>query len=306
MNFCPYKRFYDIIVTALFTQEDRHKYINSGEARVIKLPDIRQKFTDIKEQVEQRVFHPYLLKYIEAPVIDEDKLLILVSIMDRLELSYNEMKNYAMTTMLIQIALDTHEHVSNTAVEEINRQLTVLAGDYYSGLYYKLLAESEDINMIKELSKGIKEVNENKISVYQKELNGIDKLMISIKKIESSLLVKFSDCFKVDLWNEFIATFFFFKRLLHEKKIFMKTGSSIVFQAMSDITTTNKNLSTKKLSDKQQRDLLVICDRYLDSSKQFLLKGMNQLPYLNDMLEARITSIISEHQPIVKTLVEEG
>ena len=85
---------------------------------MIKLPDIRQNFTDIKQQVEQRVFHPYLLKYIETPVIDEDKLLILVSIMERLELSYNEIENYAMTTMLVQIALDTHEHISNAAVDE--------------------------------------------------------------------------------------------------------------------------------------------------------------------------------------------
>jgi heptaprenyl diphosphate synthase len=180
---------------------------------VINLPDIRQKFTDIKEQVEQKVFHPYLLKYIEKPVIDEDKLLILVSIMDRLELSYNELKNYTMTTMLIQIALDTHEHISNADVDEKNRQLTVLAGDYYSGLYYKLLADSENIIMIKELSKGIKEVNEHKVSIYQKELNGIDNLMTSIKKIESSLLVKFSECFKVDLWNEFIVNLFFFQAL---------------------------------------------------------------------------------------------
>lgn len=306
MNFCSYIRFYDIIVTALFTQKDRNKYINSGEARVIKLPDIRQKFTDIKEQVEQKVFHPYLLKYIETPVIDEDKLLILVSIMDRLELSYNEMKNYALTTLLIQIALDTHEHISNAAVDEINRQLTVLAGDYYSGLYYKLLADSEDINMIKVLSKGIKEVNEHKVSVYQGELDGIENLMTSIKKIESSLLVKFSECFKVDLWNEFIANIFFFKRMLLEKKLFMEAGSSFVFESMFKITNPNKNFSIKNLSDKQQRDLLVICDRYLDSSKQFLLKGIGQLPYLNDMLEARITSIINEHQPIAKTLVEEG
>lgn len=273
---------------------------------MIKLPDIRQKFIDIKEQVEQKVFHPYLLKYIETPVIDEDKLLILVSIMDRLELSYNEMKNYAMTTMLIQIALDTHEHISNAAVDEINRQLTVLAGDYYSGLYYKLLAESEDITMIKELSKGIKEINEHKISIYQRELNGIEKLMTSIKKIESSLLVKFSDCFKVDLWNEFIANLFFFKRLLCEKRLFLEAGSSLLFETLKELTLTNNNRSIKSLSDKQQSDLLVICDRYLDSSKQFLLKGMSQLPYLNDMLEARITAIINEHQPIAKTLVEEG
>jgi heptaprenyl diphosphate synthase len=273
---------------------------------VIKLPDIRQKFLNIKEQVEQKVFHPYLLKYIEKPVIDEDKLLILVSIMDRLELSYNEMKNYAMTTMLIQIALDTHEHISNAKVDEINRQLTVLAGDYYSGLYYKLLAELEDITMIKELSKGIKEINEHKISIYQKELNGIENLMTSIKKIESSLLVKFSECFKVDLWNEFVSKLFFFKRLLNEKRLFIEAGSSLVFETLTELTLANTNPSIKNLSDKQKSDLLVICDRYLDSSKQFLLKGMNQLPYLNDMLEARITSIINEHQPIAKTLVEEG
>ncbi len=273
---------------------------------MIKLPDIRQKFTDIKEQVEQKVFHPYLLKYIELPVIDEDKLLILVSILDRLELSYNKLKNYATTTMLIQIALDTHEHISNADVDEINRQLTVLAGDYYSGLYYKLLAETEDIQMIKELSKGVKEVNEHKISVYQREFDGIDNLMASIKKIESSLLVKFSECFKVDLWNEFIANLFFFKRLLQEKKLFIESGSSFVFEVMKEIMIPNQNISIDNLSVKQQRDLLVICDRYLDSSKQFLLKGICQLPYLNDMLEARISSIINEHQTFAKTLVEEG
>ena len=74
--------------------------------------------------------------------------------------------------------------------------------------------------MIKELSKGVKEVNEHKVSIYQKELDGIENLMTSIKKIESSLLVKFSECFKVDLWNEFIANLFFFKRLLQEKNTF--------------------------------------------------------------------------------------
>lgn len=270
------------------------------------MPDIRQKFTDIKEQVEKKVLHPYLLKYIETPVIDEDKLLILVSIMDRLELSSNEINNYAVTTMLIQIALDTHEHISNASVDEKQRQLTVLAGDYYSGLYYKLLAESENIEMIKELSKGIKEINEHKISVYQKEITTIEMLMASIKKIESSLLARFSGYFKVDIWNEWIANLFLVKRLLHEKKQLCDNGSSFMFEAMKDIVFLNKNLSLKNLSDAQYRDLLLICDQYIDSSIQNLLLGINQLPYLNDYLEAKICKIINEHQAIVKTLVEEG
>jgi heptaprenyl diphosphate synthase len=86
----------------------------------------------------------------------------------------------------------------------------------------------------------------------------------------------------------------------------MEAGSSLVFETLKEFTIADTNRSIKNLSDKQQSDLLVICDRYLDSSKQFLLKGMSQLPYLNDMLEARITSIINEHQPNAKTLVEEG
>lgn len=273
---------------------------------MIKLPDIRQKFTDIKKQVEQKVFHPYLLKYIDTPIIDDDKLLILISIMDRLELSYNEIKNYSIATMLIQIALDTHEQISNAPVDEKKRQLTVLAGDYYSGLYYKLLADSESIVMIKKLSQGTKEINEHKISIYQKETNNIDRLMNSMKKIESSLLTRFSEFFQVDLWSEWIANLLLLKRLLREKKQFSVTGSSFLFESMKEIVYPNKNVSLKNLSGTQHRELLGICDQYIESSKQILLKGMNQLPYLNDLLEARISLIIKEHQSLAKTLVEEG
>ncbi|MDF2855435.1 MAG: heptaprenyl diphosphate synthase [Neobacillus sp.] len=271
---------------------------------MIKLPDIRQKFSDIKLQVEQRVNHPYLLKYIEVPEIDQDKLLVLLSIMERLELSYNELENYATTTMLVQIALDTHELISNETVDEKNRQLTVLAGDYYSGLYYKLLADSEDNFMIKELSKGIKEVNEHKISVYRNESRGIDELMTSVKRIESSLITRFSNYFKVDLWNELIANLFFMKRLLREENQFINSGSSRLFDRLKDINFPHNKHSV--ITSEEKRELLFICGQYLDNSKQTIVKGMNQLPFLNDMLEERITSIVNEHEPIAKTLVEEG
>jgi heptaprenyl diphosphate synthase len=272
---------------------------------VIKLLDIRQKFTNIKEQIEKRVCDSYLLKYIEIPIIDEDKLLILVSIMDRLELSFSEMQNYALSTMLMQIALDTHEHITDAPVEEKNRQLTVLAGDYFSGLYYKLLAESEDILMVKSLSKGVKEVNENKIITYRYEFEGIETLMTNIKLIESALLAKLSEYFKVDLWNNFIADFLLFKRLLMEKSNFLEKESSVLFQALNRIVfPTNNNLTG--LSEEQENHLLTICDRYLEMLKQVIEKGIHQLPYLNDLLENRIKSTLSQYQPYAKTFAEEG
>lgn len=273
---------------------------------MIKLLDIRQKFTNIREQVEKRVCDPYLLKYIEIPIIDEDKLLILVSIMDRLELSYSDMQNYALSTMLIQIALDTHEHISNESVEEKNRQLTVLAGDYFSGLYYKLLADTEEIKMIKALSRGIKEVNENKISVYQKEIQEIEELMTRFGLIESSLLAHLSEYFKVDLWNDFIGNLLLFKRLLHEKSQFIQTGSSVLFEALKSIVFPINNNKVIELSKEQQSHLFLCCDQYLERSKTVIEKGLEQLPYLNELLESRIISILSQYQPNAKTFVEEG
>lgn len=276
------------------------------EKRVIRLLDIRQKFTNIREHVEKSVCDSYLLKYIETPVIDEDKLLILISIMDRLELSFNEMQNYALSTMLIQIALDTHEHISDSSEDEKNRQLTVLAGDYFSGLYYKLLAESEDILMIKALSQGIKEVNENKILVYQKEFEGIEKLMTSIKLIESSLLLMFADYFKVDLWKDFLANLLLFKRLVKEKSQYIQAESSVLFDALKKIAFPIHNNNLDELSIEQQNQLLMICDQYLEHSKLAVEKGLKKLPFVNDLLKRRITSILGQYKPYVKTFVEEG
>lgn len=270
------------------------------------MQDVRHKFTAILEKVEKSVFDEFLLKYINTPVIDEDKLLILISILDRLEISFNEIENYALSTMLIQIALDTHEHIATSSETEKSRQLTVLAGDYFSGLYYKLLADSEDILMIKALSKGIKEINEHKISVYHHESEGIEKLMTSIKVIESGLLAKLSDYFKVDLWNDFIANLFLFKRLLNEKRKFLQEESSVLFEALKKLIFPKTGLKLKELSNQQQRQLVNIVDQYLEVSKKGIDTGIMQLPYLNEILEKRINFLMNQHKPFAKTFVEEG
>lgn len=282
------------------------------EARVIRLQDIRQKLTDIKELVRQKIIHPYLIKFIEAPYIDDDKILILILIMDHLELSYKQIQNYALSTMLVQIALDTHDHISNISkmdeenADQSTRQLTVLAGDYYSGLYYKLLADSDDISIIRVLASGIKEVNEHKIFVYQKEFDGIDKLMTSIKIIESSLYTKLSDYFQVSFWNEIVSNFLFVKRLLIEKKQYIHAGSSQLFEAMMRVIFPKQQLPLSDLSNEQHKYLLVVCDRYIELSKHFIEMGFQQLPTLNEWLEQRMMTMINQHHPNANTLVEEG
>lgn len=273
---------------------------------MISVHDIRQKFTHIKEKVELYVFDQYLLKHIDTPVIDEDKLLILVSIMDYLKLPISKIENFALSTMLIQTALDTHEHISRTSENEKSRQLTVLAGDYYSGLYYKLLADSEEILMIKTLSNGVKEVNEHKIAVYHRESDGMEKFINSLKLLESALLERFANYFQDDLWNEQAANLLLFKRLLLEKKRYVARECSILFDGITNLTNFNDQGKTAELSEEQQIQLMVVCDKYLDRSKQIIENGLKHIPYLNELLETRIGSLLQQHQPYAKTFMEEG
>ncbi|MBY0122585.1 heptaprenyl diphosphate synthase component 1 [Bacillus sp. S/N-304-OC-R1] len=269
--------------------------------------NMKEKVAVIKEQIEEKIRHPYLLKYIESPIIDEDKLLILISALDHIQLPEDKLRNYAITIMLIQIALDTHELVSNEelhADQLKHRQLTVLAGVYYSGLYYKILAGLEDISMIRSLATGIKEVNEHKISVYQKAVEAVDILMESIKKVECSLFDKVFDLIEDRNWCEFASNLMLLKRLISEKNKYLKGESSIVFDVLNVLLITKHDYS--ELSVEQQHLLISTCDRYINNSKQIIEKYLSKLPTLNECLINRVNAIISQHLPAENIFVEEG
>lgn len=269
--------------------------------------NMKEKLAVVKEQIEEKIRHPYLIKYIESPNIDEDKLLLLISALDHVKLPEHKLKNYAITTMLIQIALDTHELVSNEklmANQLKNRQLTVLAGVYYSGLYYKILAGLEDTSMIRSLATGIKEVNEHKISVYQKAVEAVDILMESVKKIESSLFEKVFELLEDRNWCEFAANFLLLKRLLAEKGKFIKGESAVVFDGLAKLLFPKQKHS--ELSDEQQQLLLNTCDRYINSSTKLIEKHLSKLPALNVWMIQRVQAVISQHLPAENIFVEEG
>lgn len=273
------------------------------------MQDIRIKIADVKEQIERRIRHPYLLKHIEAPIIEKDKLMLLISIFDQVNISEKQRTNYVITTMLIQIALDTHELVSNQPLEDEdnkNRQLTVLAGVYYSGLYYKILAGMDDVNMIRVLAEGIKEVNEHKISVYRKAFDGIEVLMNNVKKVESSLFDKIAEYLDVPVWSEFVSNLLFVKRLNAEKKLFLQGGTSVVFEALKKISFQKSEQMVIDITIEQQNHLLRICDRYIDFSKQLIEQNSRKLPIMNELLGNRMKAIINQHQAAANTFVEEG
>ncbi|MBG9498857.1 heptaprenyl diphosphate synthase [Bacillus thuringiensis] len=201
--------------------------------------DIYGGYAGIKEKLMEKLRHPYFINYIEEPFIDEEKIALLYGALKSANLHIEQIEHYVVTIMLVQIALDTHERVSNKAgEEEIEfhkcRQLTVLAGDYYSGLYYYLLSMNRDIVLIRALAEGIKEINEHKIMLYQKAHETTDDIMKSVVTIESALLQKTCDHFNLSHWKPFITYVLGGNRLQKEIQLYADKQHSPVFQAVQD------------------------------------------------------------------------
>ncbi|MFD3446109.1 heptaprenyl diphosphate synthase component 1 [Microbacteriaceae bacterium 4G12] len=209
--------------------------------------DIYEGFTAIREQLVKRLQHPYLMRYIDTPFVDEAKLLVLYSILKRANLHIEQIQHYVLNIMLVQIALDTHEKVSDKAGMEQTgahkrRQLTVLAGDYYSGLYYYLLSENRDIALVRALAEGIKEINEEKIKLYRKSNDSIEEVVRSIAIIESALLQKACDYFHVSEWKEFAMATLTLKRIEREYVRYRRMEEAPFFSAVEQVVKPSERL----------------------------------------------------------------
>lgn len=293
-----------------------HLYFTFKRSRVRILDELQTKLAIVKERIGQHIRHPYLLQYIRKPVIDEDKLLLLLCIMDELlenkKLVNEEVEKYAITAMLVQIALDTHEHVSNETYTdqdahlEKERQLTVLGGIYYSSLYYKFLAQMENIGLTRALAIGIKEINEHKIFVYQEKTANLDQLMTSIRKIEASLFEQLSDYFHLSTWKELASNILFVKRLHAERNQFIEKRSSALFENIKRCLFPKEKNSLRQLTADQQHFLIDVCDRYVNHSIVNIENSIKQLPSVNRLLENRILSIIEQYPVKGKIFVGEG
>ena len=263
--------------------------VNLG-TRVIYLQDLEVHLAKLKKDLEEKLEHPFLVKHLPSPKIDEDKLLLLCAIFDEIDLSEEVKRSYILTAMLVQIALDTHDDVTtnlNIKSEEfVQRQLTVLAGDYFSGLYYLLLSEMKDIKMVRTLALAIKEINEHKIRLYHDHNLKLTSVINSLQIVETSLFQHVADHFNLNSHKVFSVDFLIYKRLSHEKFHYVNGMARSVF-SMSYLTDA--------------------CNMYFEKSVTLLNTGFLRGPAFRDLLLDRLHSI-RFHDALLheKKTVEEG
>lgn len=176
---------------------------------------------ELKKQLLEQMSHPFLEKYVGKPRLDIDKLWLLAQITKQID--SDKRKTYIFTTMLVQIALDTHDFVQSESTNfefgqaDRKTQLTVLAGDYYSGLYYYLLSIDDEIDFIRLLAVAIKEINEQKMTVYGTIHESTEKFLNSYKKIDFHLLLKVADYLDCTSEFELVCDLLYYKKMIAER-----------------------------------------------------------------------------------------
>lgn len=270
---------------------------------MISLQDIYGPLEKLKQKLQVKLAHPYLVKFLPSPVIDEDKLLLFYAIMDQVPLEEEQKCNYVLTAMLVQIALDTHDDVTTLAnleqQEFVQRQLTVLAGDYFSGLYYSLLSDMKDISMIRTLATAIREINEHKIRLYDNSMDGIEDMIGSMTTVETALFKRVAEHFKVDMWKVFSEKFLSYKRMSVEKKRY-EMGLPTV---MRKIDRKKRNFNALEVTGSYLKEF---CNRYFEESVSLMDKGLKCSPSLKAAFITRLESLRFNEDPAYHKLAEEG
>jgi heptaprenyl diphosphate synthase len=259
------------------------------ETRVMIVQNIIDTIADVKEQLQLELNHPYVRQFIHQPMIDEDKLLYLCSFLEHIPVEDKQMKIYAISVMLVQIALDTHDLVSIKSVKNDpqllqERQLTVLAGVYYSSLYYHYLSKSGSLQLMNETASAIKHINVEKMQYYKQSDQTANDIMNSLFVIETALIESVCSHFQEEEWKLLLTHAVFVKRLIHEKKLHLKDGTSELFDRLNGCLATETDGG-------EQNSPAAVVERYLNKSKT-VIEQLEHSLCLNESLKNNLHELL--------------
>jgi heptaprenyl diphosphate synthase len=129
----------------------------------------------ISNLAQKYVGYDMITKHTELPAFPVPRVHLLYTFLNanQQEQALNAIQSCVLASFLVQLGLDTHDLIDQNegAIEDElmrSRQLKVLAGDYFSSVFYELLAEEGNIATIASMSAAICEVNRMKVNLYTK------------------------------------------------------------------------------------------------------------------------------------------
>ncbi|SFL98023.1 heptaprenyl diphosphate synthase component 1 [Salibacterium qingdaonense] len=175
----------------------------------------------IEHEFKQLTSHPYLKEYIEEAGIEYDYILFMMELLLDSPLSADAKREQILSALLVQAAFVTHEKVETGGQEVLlgkkPRQLTVLAGDFFSSLYHSMLDRDVHAKVIPVFSDAIQKINEEKMSLHFCENESEEVLLSRLALVEGAFLKNIASFYQKPEAGSLAETFFLLKRLVHER-----------------------------------------------------------------------------------------
>jgi len=181
--------------------------------------------------ISKSINHSYLNRFIDNPIYEKHKIIALSAITEHEE---ND-ESLIHTTMLVQIALNTHDQIKKNFQSEGNikkQQLTVLAGDYYSGIYYDILAHQGNLPFIYYLSSGINELTQMKMHVFYQAYPDIYAFLKDYMEIQTGLITKVAQFMKQENTISYLANWLMLKHIEQEISFFYQGEQTFLQQLL--------------------------------------------------------------------------
>lgn len=188
---------------------------------------------------------------------------------------------------LMQHALDVHEQVNNSDAQR-RKQLTVLAGDYYSSRFYQLLSQAGCSQAIDMIAQAVCDVNRMKMNVYAKARNMLltaEEYLRSKAEMNTHLYAAFTswlDSVNQRLYSSVLAAFAECEVLVHEfsrLKPEQVKGSWVYWYVIQHGTSEEVEM--------------IRAERIDERKLQSLMRKYNVLGILSEMWESKIAELRS-------------
>ncbi|KGR84965.1 heptaprenyl diphosphate synthase component 1 [Lysinibacillus odysseyi] len=193
---------------------------------------IGQAVGQLKTYILDTIQHNTLLKYTGTPLLNEKQLFFLLLPKLNEEAWTEETTTSAMTVGIVHASLAEHDRIHETDATSKEQQLTVLSGDYYSGRYYQLLAQTGNVELIRKLSEAIVDRCEHEITVYEREGRYFQDWVKALSVIETALIERFFYVYRFDSYLEVMQEALTAARLNRELEALIKGEPSVYVNCM--------------------------------------------------------------------------
>lgn len=253
---------------------------------------MHSKITSMEIDVLQVLQQRTLDKYTAGPSVERARLFFLLLPFFDGQQWPEDVEDSAKTVAIVYAALHAHDQVKEDSPVSKSQQLTVLAGDFYSGIYYQLLSNSNNIKMIQLLASGIIGVSEKKATLYESQKMSIAGIENAAEVIETRLLRIFYDYYGFSQYAsiaEPAMEYIYFSKQLDLLRSGIETNL---------LSKLNQTLSLPMYSERWLLDKLDMLHHELKKA----LDGQQ----LNFHLKTFLLHQITPHQHLAEQLTREG